>query len=301
MLAAMPELGCKGEQIDVAEHFGIDGRIICVGRDENYGVLEKLLAEVAEMFPCKYFHLGGDEVPKAQWRECEKCKALMKKEGLSDYEQLQGYFTNRMVRMLKNIGKTPVVWNEALYSNMLDDSAVCQYWSDGKTADRVVAAASKGRKVIVTKFRPYYVDYPYGMTSLKATYNYEPSCLFDKNGKENIIGVETPLWTEYVDTVDKIYYQAFPRAFAVAEAGWSNGEKDYADFVERLENVLGIMQAYDHDSCADVREANPNFVKGAYKVAKFFINTVDLSKEAVLSAKNAKDATSARKKQTDKD
>ncbi len=292
ILAAMPEMGCTGEQFDVAERFGIDARIICAGREENYAIIEKLLAEVAEMFPSKKFHIGGDEVPKSQWCECEKCKAKVEKEGLKSFEQLQGYFTNRVVNMLKSLDKTPVVWNEAIYSGMLDNDAICEYWQDGKKAERVAKAAKNGRKVIFTKFRPYYLDYPYGMTPLKATYMCNPSYLFDDEGAKNIIGVECPLWTEYVADVDRLYYQAFPRAFAVAEAGWSTNEKDYKDFVERLENVLAIMQVYDK-TFADVKEANPNFVKGGLKVAKFFLNALDV--DAIKSAKNANNAKQGRK------
>lgn len=292
LLAAMPELGCTGEQYEVAERFGIDDRIMCAGREENYDFLEKLLAEVTALFPSKYFHLGGDEVPKTHWENCEKCKAKLKSEGLKNFEELQGYFTNRVINILKSRGKTPIVWNEAIYSGTLDESATCQYWSDGKRAERVVRAARAGRKVIVSKCLPYYLDYTYGVNSVKDTYKYNPAELFDDEAKKNIAGVECPLWTEYVPTVDKLYFQAFPRVIAVAESGWYDGDKDYADFEERLLNVLGIMQA-DDKGYAELKDANPNPFKGAWSTIKFGLNALDVI--AIKSAINAMKAQKGRK------
>lgn len=291
MLAAMPEMGCTGEVFDVAERFGIDDRILCVGREENYPVIEKILEEVAAMFPSKYFHIGGDEVPKTKWENCDKCKGVLKREGLSNFEHLQGYFTNRVTAMLKKFGKTAIVWNEALYSGMLDKSAVCQYWSDGKKAERVVSAAREGRKIIVSRCTAYYLDYPYGMNKLKSVYNFEPLSLFDEASKKNVLGIEAPLWTEYVDTRAKIHYQVFPRLFAVAESGWSSSQKDYKDFIDRLYNVLGILQANEIEF-ADVRTANPDFIRGTATIVKFGLKIIDV--DMFRSAKNAKNANKAR-------
>lgn len=292
LLAAMPELGCTGEQYEVGERFGIDERIMCAGKEENYEFLEKLIDEVTELFPSKYFHLGGDEVPKTHWENCDKCKEKLKTENLKNFEELQGYFTNRVINMLKSHGKTPIVWNEAIYSGTLDESATCQYWSDGKRAERVARALRKGRKVIVSKCLPYYLDYTYGMTSVKDTYKYNPTELFSDEEKKNVIGVECPLWTEYVPTVEKLYYQAFPRVIAVAESGWYDGEKDYSDFEDRLLNVLGIMQAEDK-AFAELKDSNPNPFKGAWSTIKFGLNALDVV--AIKSAINALKAQKGRK------
>lgn len=292
MLAAIPELSCTGEIYDVAERYGIDSRIICAGKESNYVFLEKLLKEVTEMFPTKYFHIGGDEVPKAQWENCAECKKIVEKESLKDFEQLQGYFTNRVVRMLKNLNKVPIVWNEALNSGMLDEGVVCQYWQDGKKPLRVTAAAAAGRKTIVSKYVPYYLDYPYMMSSLKKVYKFEISASFDEKCMGNVIGLECPLWTEWVADVDRLYYQAFPRALAVANSAWADGKKDYADFKKRLYNVLGLLQLNDV-GFASVKEADPDVFSGTCKLAKFFINMIDI--DAFSSMKNQRSAKKGRK------
>lgn len=292
LLVAMPELGCTGEQFELTERYGIDHRILCAGREENYEVIENLLKELAELFPSKYFHLGGDEVPKTQWQNCEKCQSTMKREGLKNEEELQGYFTNRVIKVLKSLDKTPIVWNEALYSNMLDESAVCQFWSDGRKCLRVRDALKKGRKIIVSRTNPYYIDYPHGMNSLRAAYNFEPTSPFNGDGIENILGVETPLWTEWVADVDKLHRQAFPRVMAVAETGWSTGDKNYKDFEERLYNVLGILEAYEI-GYVHPKKANPNPIKAVGQTLKFFINMIDV--DAIRSLKNMQNAKKGRK------
>jgi hexosaminidase len=291
-LVAMPEMGCRGQQFELAEGYGIDHRILCAGREENYVVIENLLRELAELFPSKYFHLGGDEVPKTEWKRCKNCQDLMKREGLNNEEELQGYFTNRVIKVLKSLDKTPIVWNEALYSNMLDEDAVCQFWSDGRKSLRVREALKKGRKIVVSRTNPYYIDYPHGMNSLRSAYNFEPTSPFDGDGIENVLGVETPLWTEWVADVDKLHHQAFPRVMAVAESGWSTCDKDYKDFEERLYNVLGILEAYEM-GYEHPKKANPNPIKGVWQTLKFFVNMIDV--DAIRSLKNMQNAKRGRK------
>lgn len=291
-LVSMPEMGCRGEQFELTERYGIDSRILCAGNENNYVIIENLLRELGELFPSKYFHLGGDEVPKSEWKACPKCQEAMKREGLTDEEQLQGYFTNRVIKVLKSLDKTPIVWNEALYSNMLDDSAVCQFWSDGNKCLRVRDAMKKGRKIIVSRTNPYYLDYPHGMNRLRSAYNFEPTAPFNGEGIENILGVECPLWTEWVADVDKLHRQAFPRVMAVAESGWSTGAKDYKDFEERLYNVLGVLEAYEI-GYEHPKKANPNPVKGVWQTIKFLVNMIDV--DAIKSLKNMQNAKKGRK------
>jgi hexosaminidase len=275
ILASYPELGCKGEKAEVSQYFFIDDRVICAGKQRVYEFVFELLDEVCELFPSPRFHIGGDEVPKTQWAECEDCNRLMKEQNFRDYEQLQGYFTNKVIEHLKKRGKTVVVWNEALNSGMLDPTAIAQYWNDGKKAEHVRAALEQGRKTIVSKIFAYYFDYPYGMTSLRQTYEYNPEALeVTDEAKGNIIGVEAPLWTEFVPNEENAFYKTFPRLFAVAETGWSADGKDYADFEDRLYNLLGIMQAYGL-GFATVKESNPSFFKSAADAFDMLFKFVD--------------------------
>ncbi len=290
IVSAYPELSCSGKQTDVATWFGIHSKVLCVGKDTTYDALEKIIGETADMFPCAYFHLGGDEVPKLEWEKCPDCGKVMEENGLDDYEKLQGYFTNRVIKMLSERGKTPILWNEALFSDMLDKNAVVQYWEGGKaTAARVAQSVrDENRKVVVSCVRPYYLDYPYGFSSLKSAYMFEP-CLesFGEQGAKGVLGVECPIWTEHVATEEKLFTQVFPRAIAVAESGWSQGKKDYADFEDRLLKVVKLLRSAGI-SYKPVGKCNPNPITGAMQMIAFGIKAASkLDRDSARSARSA--------------
>ncbi len=272
-LVAMPQLSCSKKQFELAQKYSIDHRILCAGNESSYDFVEKLLIELSELFPSKHFHIGGDEVSKTAWKRCEDCKSVVKREGLNNFEELQGYFTNRVINILKRLGKTPIVWNEATHSGILDESAVCQLWTDGKSKQYTKDKHQSTRRLIVSKADPYYLDYTHGMNKLKSVYNFEPLSVVDDENQDNVIGIEAPLWTELVPTVEKLHRQAFPRVIAVAEAGWSTNEKDYENFVERLYNMLGILEAYEI-GYTPMKNVNPNKLTSFVQKIKFWRNLI---------------------------
>lgn len=270
IVAAYPELSCSGKPTEVASWFGIHSKILCTGKEKVYEALDVIFREMAEMFPCKLFHLGGDEVAKLEWAKCPDCAAVYKREGLKNLEELQGYFTNKAINILKKYGKTPVLWNEALKSDVLDESAVVQYWTtDRASAERVAkAVCEEGRKVVMSRCNPYYLDYPCGTHSLKAMYMLEPAEELGKDAEAGILGVECPLWTEHISETEELFRHFYPRALAVAEAGWSAPGKDYADFEERLKGVLFLLDRRDVPYIP-VAECNPGKIKSALQTAAF--------------------------------
>ena len=148
--------------------------------------------------------------------------------------------------------------------------------------------------MFVSKTFPYYLDYPHGINPLKRTYKFEPMSCFDGECEENILGIECPLWTEWVADEGKLHRQAFPRALAVAETGWTRGnDKNYKDFVERLYNVLGILEAYEVGYVHPTK-ANPNMFKAFGQGMKFLFDMLDLGDRKAV--KNALDAQKGRKK-----
>ncbi|HRR89400.1 MAG TPA: beta-N-acetylhexosaminidase [Eubacteriales bacterium] len=272
MLAAFPELSCRGESLEVATKFGIKPDILCAGNEKVYEFVKTLIGEIAGLFPYEYFHIGGDEAPKIRWENCPKCREMLARQKLNNFEELQGYFTNVVIEHLKSLGKTAIVWNESVNSGILDKSAVVQYWKNGSfSKEKVAAEAKSGRSVIVSKFTPYYLDYPYGMTPLKNVYLFEPAMDFAEGA---VIGVESPLWTEYVADDKKIDYMTYPRLTAVAETAWSEkGKKDYAGFKTRLVDFYALL-AEKGIAAAPLSETDPPKLKGLISVVKFFKNAL---------------------------
>lgn len=243
LLHVFPEFTCSGDAVEVKTKQGIFKDIICAGNDEARRVLEKILDEICELFPYEYIHIGGDEVPKENWKTCEKCQKIMAENSLSDENALQCFFINKMAEYLENKGKKCIVWNDCLKGEGLSKTLTVQQWQG--TAKKTALAANGGQKIIMSHFGAYYVDYPYGMHPLSAAYSFEP-CNFrglNADGKKNIIGVESPIWTEHINNEDRLEYMCFPRWFAVAETAWSEKKnKSYNDFYSVCRRLCDIYR-----------------------------------------------------------
>ena len=77
-LAAYPELGCTGGPYEVWRQWGISDNVLCAGNDQTIQFMKDVLAEIVDIFPSEYIHVGGDECPKTQWEKCPKCQARIK-------------------------------------------------------------------------------------------------------------------------------------------------------------------------------------------------------------------------------
>ncbi len=267
LLHAFPQISCKGEAVEVKTSQGIYNDILCAGKDETFDVVFDVISDILEIFPSEYIHIGGDEAPKTRWKECPHCQKRMKDEGIKTEEELQGWFTNRIVDFLKSKGRKAIVWNESLRSGIVDGSVTAQMWMDRKKHS--VKFANEGGRIINSDFFHYYCDYPYSMTPLIKTYNYNP---VDKKirDKSRVAGVEAPIWTEYINNFDYLCYMFFPRVTAVAETGWTeNKNKNAADFqrrfgaYEKILDEIGIKSAPEEDW-------NPSVFDRVTKTLHFF-------------------------------
>lgn len=242
-LHVYPQFTCNGEKVNVKTSQGIFKDIICAGNDEAKEYIKKILDEICELFPYDTVHIGGDEVPKANWKTCEKCNKVMTDNVISDYNDLQCLYINEMAEYLNNKGKKCIVWNDCLKGKGLCEGITVQHWQKHprKTSDE----ANKGRNIILSPFSPFYADYPYGMFPLKSVYGYEPTKLkgLNSDGKDAVIGVESPIWTEHINNNDRLEYMCFPRWFAVAECGWcSEKNKNYGEFYKALTRLCKVYE-----------------------------------------------------------
>lgn len=270
-LHVYPQFTCSGNAVEVKTKQGIFKDIICAGNKEAEKCLQGILDEICDLFPYDTVHIGGDEVPKNSWRNCGKCRCVMLENGIENENDLQCFFINKMADYLKGKGKRCIVWNDCLKGKGLSDELIIQHWMgvNGNTPK----AANEGSKIIVSPFNPFYVDYPYGMHTLENAYKYEPERLkgLDNKGRHNILGVESPLWTEFVLTDEKMEYMCFPRWFAVAEVGWTKKEnKNYSEFL----SVVRFLAAYytaQGVNVAPEKDWEPDSLERLKRTVSFFI------------------------------
>ena len=267
-IAAYPELGCTGEQVGVAKKWGVFEEIYCT-KDETFNFLEDVLDEVLELFPSKYIHIGGDEAPKTRWKSCPNCQAKIKNEGLKDEHELQNYFITRMEKYLNSKGRQIIGWDEILEGGLAPNASVMSW----RGTNGAVEAAKAGHNVVMTPTSHCYFDYYQsdgedeplaigGYLPLEKVYGFNliPEELTKEESKY-VLGAQGNIWTEYIPTEDQVEYMAFPRMLAMSEVLWSNPEqKDYADFVKRVENFHKRLDALDINYANHLYEIEGNMI-----------------------------------------
>lgn len=209
--------------------------------EKVYEFLDKVFTEVAMLFPSKYIHVGGDECYKGYWQEDPGCQALMKKEKMTNVDQLHGYFMNRVEKILTAKGKKLLGWDEILEGG-ISPGATVMSWRGTKGG---IEAAHLGHDVVWAPTTYAYIDYTQGDPTvdppiydhlrLKKSYSFNP--LPEGIDSKHILGGQGNLWTEQIETLRHAEYMTWPRGWAIAETYWSPYEKkNWEDFVSRIEN-----------------------------------------------------------------
>ncbi len=270
ILHVFPELSCKKMPVEVKTRQGIYKDNLCIGKKETLDFIKKLLDELCDMFPCEYFHIGGDEAPDNYRKNCPDCIKAVNVNGLSGTAQLQCLFSNKIKEYLKSKGKKAIAWNDILKGKMLDCDTVVQRWLDKEKL--ALKEANKGRKIIISDFKPYYFDYPYGMYSLKDVYFHNPAGdkTLTADGVKNILGIETPLWTEFIDNPERLEYLCIPRWFAISENAWTyQKNKNYLRFSEAVKLLCNSLKDSGYN-CAEENDYNMPVYRRIFDTAQFF-------------------------------
>lgn len=241
LLSVFPEYSCKGENVTPAKARGVYKTILCAGKEKTYTFVEELLDEIIPLFDSEYFHIGGDEAPKDEWKACPHCNGKMKELGINSYEDLQGYFTGKVCEILKKYGKTPIVWNDALLAKNLPGDVVVQYWTIDY-AKEMVPFVDKGGKWIYSDMFELYLDYPHSMIPLKKVYEFEPHLYkYDIPRTDGLIGFEACTWAEHIDNEKDLCEHIFPRVYAMAERANGEAHTDYESFKTRIREKVKLL------------------------------------------------------------
>lgn len=284
-LAAYPELGCTGGPYEVCPRWGVFEDVLCIGNDKTMQFLEDVMGEIIEIFPSEYVHIGGDEAPRDRWKECPKCQARIKAEGLkadknhTAEDRLQSYCMTRIEKFLNSKGRRIIGWDEILEGDVAPNATVMSW----RGMEGGIEAAQLGHDVIMTPTSFCYFDYyqtadtqdePLGIggyVPIEKVYSLEPvpAALTKEQGK-HILGAQANLWTEYIASTEHVEYMILPRMAALAEVQWTQPEKkDFKDFTTRLAR---LMKFYQRDGF--------NYAKHVFDLKADF--TPDTDKKAVV-------------------
>lgn len=267
MIAAYPELSCtkRSQQVLAGDPWNISRtNVLCAGNDSVFVYMEKVIAELAALFPSRFIHIGGDEVSRVYWDQCAVCRQRIRDEHLKSAEELQSYFLKRVSKIVISKGKLPIGWYENLPGGLPEEMAVMS-WKDSKGG---ILSAGKGQQVVMTPAAYTYLDFyqgdPYlenaifSVNRLSTTFQFNPVPKGIKN--ENVLGGQGSLWTEQVPNERKLQFMTWPRAFALSETLWSGPAKhSWSNFIARVEAHL---PALDRDTVNYSRQFYDAIVSG---------------------------------------
>ncbi|GGG49467.1 beta-N-acetylhexosaminidase [Croceivirga lutea] len=203
-------------------------------KDTVYAFLDDVVREIAAISPSKYFHIGGDE------------SHVTKKK---DYI----HFVEKVEKIVQKHGKQAIGWNEIAQA-AIDSSTVGQLWNEPESA---LAAAAKGSKILMSPAKKAYLDMQYDSLSVHGLhwaayievdegYNWDPETYVEGLSKDQILGIEAPLWSETISNSAELEYLAFPRAIGYAELGWTKAEdRNWEDYKKRLADQQPFLDEND--------------------------------------------------------
>ena len=256
---AYPQLTVGNKKVDVRTTSGVSNNLLNPASEFTYQFLFDVFDELATVFPAPYVHLGGDEAgnpPLDDWTTDSACIALKEKLGITTLDRsenwkLQKYMFDRVIAHLRDkLGKTPMFWYETDFKE-IQPGCVTFAWRHGLTKTAIDAARANKAKIMLCPGEHCYLDYPmdkgdlpevnWGMpvTSLKRVYELDPRWgQDDAFERDFLFGVTGTLWSECMPQPERVYYQAFPRAMALAEVGWTpQARRNYDHFLRRLQLI----------------------------------------------------------------
>ena len=222
-LASYPELNCDGKSPELYTGTDVGFSTLCTDKEVVYQFIDDVIKELSVLTPGAYIHIGGDE---------------SKVTAPEDFKP----FITRVQGIVKKHGKQMIGWEEVVQAE-LEDDAIIQYWTNPEHALKTV---EKGLKMIMSPAHKTYLDMQYDSTTrlglhwaayieVDSAYIWAPETMVPGIQKENILGIEAPLWTETIETMDDIEYMAFPRLPGYAEIAWTPTEiRDWDTYKKRL-------------------------------------------------------------------
>jgi hexosaminidase len=261
-VVSYPELSCtpgaenyhvrSGESIMDWSHgqppIALVDNTLCPANEKVYVFLDKVMTQVAQLFPFPYIHVGGDECPKNFWEKSDSVKALMQREGLKNMDEVQSYFEKRLEKIVESKGKKFMGWDEILHGGIAPNAAVMS-WQGMKGG---IEAAKMKHEVVMSPTTFSYLDYMqgdpiiephvYATLRLNKAYQFEP--VPDGVDPKYILGGQANLWTEQVYNMRHMEYMLWPRAMAISEAVWSPKDKrNWDNFSSRVEKQFPRFDA----------------------------------------------------------
>ena len=233
-----PELASAPGPYEIETQWGVFDPAMDPTKESTYKFLDKFIGEMAELFPDEFFHLGGDEVNGKQWNANREIQSFMKSHNLKTNEDLQTYFSQRVVKIIQKYKKTPVGWDEVLTPDLPKD-VVVHSWRGPESEAKAV---QEGHRALLSN--GYYLDLA---KSAETHYGNDPlggdAASLSAEQQKMILGGEACMWSEMV-SAENVDSRIWPRTAAIAERLWSPADvRDVDSMYARMEVVSARLEA----------------------------------------------------------
>ncbi len=207
-LASYAELNCDGKAPPLYTGIEVGFSSLSIAIESTFVFVDDVIRELAALTPGPYLHIGGDEAHSTS---------------AADYVR----FIARVQEIVQARGKQMIGWEEIAQSELFSTSIV-QHWH----SDLARTAVQQGAKVIMSPASRTYLDMKYddstplgldwaGCIDVKEAYTWDPATQVDGVSESDVLGVEAPLWSETLETIEDVEFMTFPRLLGCAEIGWS--------------------------------------------------------------------------------
>lgn len=256
---AYPEYTCTGNRPGGMPLVGgVYGPVYCPGKEETFKFLEDIFTEVLALFPGKYIHLGADECPKGDWKNCPNCQKRIRDEKLvaeevvvagtkhkrSAEDKLQSYTIARMQKFLEAHGRKIIAWDE-ITEGGIPKGCTVMHWRE--YTDPKIAPNCGEDLIVCTRPRCYY-NWGYdekdrsvlfsqgGIMPMRQAWDFDPIPRgLDPALEKHVLGAQACFWGEKAQNAQIVEFHFFPRMCAMSEATWSRREnRNYAEFLNRV-------------------------------------------------------------------
>ena len=235
LAAAYPEFFCFPDPgTKVRTTGGVSLHLVCPHKPEIWKFYSAVFDALKDIFPSKIVHLGGDEAPlEKTWEKCPLSVKYRQKKGMKDVHEELKEFEGKMASMLAARGKRPQLWYEKPWAEagIYRKGDTVFTWRMGLTPSTITETKKQGLPLIIAAGEHCYLDYPQipgqdnrgwmPTTTLEQSYKLDPAYGRPEKETDHIIGVQATMWAEQLPTLNHLLYRTYPRAMAIAEAGWT--------------------------------------------------------------------------------
>lgn len=242
-----PSLASGPGPYRIATHMGIHNPAMNPTKDSTYEFIDALIGEMVELFPDRYFHVGGDECNGKEWDANPEIQSYMREHHLATNAALQAHFTSRVQKLVAAHNKVMEGWDEVLQPGTPKD-VVIQSWRGLASLAQTARVGNRG--ILST---PYYLNRYF---STSQYYLADPlggeAATLTSQQQARILGGEAAIWGEYVSS-ENIDIRIWPYLAAIAERFWSPQElRDVDSMYDRLAILSAKLECYGLNIKADV-------------------------------------------------